>query len=98
MKKLPKLFSSKIENVNNNRKVFDSLKDYNIDIKDNNNLSLKDKLKELTSSNTYIFNKEVILVFKDKEVSCHIAGIVNNHIITMDNEIIKIKDLIDIKY
>ena len=109
MKKLPKIHEFKLSNnIHNNKKVFDSLKDNNLnEIKKNTNkisnnsdsiLSVKDKIKKLIQSNNYIFNTEVTLIFEDKEVDCHIAGVVNNHIITMDNEIIKIDDLKDIKY
>jgi len=100
MKKLPKVFKNDIKNIHNNKKVFDSTKDNNIEIsnKKEDIKSVKDKVKDLLKDNNYIFNKEVILVYKDKDLLCNIAGIVNNHIITMDNEIIKISDLIDIKY
>ena len=49
------------------------------------------------NQNNYIFNTKVVLVFQDKEISTSIAGIYNNHIITMDNKIISIDKLIDIK-
>ena len=106
MKKLPKIFQNEISsNIKNNKKVYDSLnnsleiikKDI---VKDNNNkiLTVKEKIKQLIKDNNYIFNKKVNLIFEQEEKECHIAGIVNNHIITMDNEIIKIDDLKDIKY
>ena len=60
-------------------------------------LSVNDKLKELINQNSYIFNTKVILVFFDHEEECQIAGVVNNHIITMDNRIIKVDSLKDIK-
>ena len=110
MKKLPKIFQNEVLiNVKNNKKVYDSLKDSvsvvnnkekKVIKKDNNKkiLTVKEKIKELVKGNDYIFNTEVTLVFDDSEKVCNIAGIVNNHIITMDNEIIKIDDLKDIKY
>lgn len=111
MKKLPKVFQNELKNnINNNKKVYDSLKDNGDkkEIKKNNKvikksndkktLTVKEKIKELIKGNNYIFNTKVTLVFEDKEKDCNIAGVVNNHIITMDNEIIKIDDLKDIKY
>ncbi len=110
MKKLPKIFQNEISNnVKNNKKVYDSLKDdrniannkeKKVIKKDISNkiLTVKEKIKELVKGNDYIFNTKVTLVFSDSEKECNIAGIVNNHIITMDNEIIKIDDLKDIKY
>ena len=110
MKKLPKIFQNEIsKSITNNKKVYDSLKDKdestikeNKSIKKNNTsnktLTVKEKIKNLIKSNNYIFNTKVTLIYNDHEKECNIAGIVNNHIITMDNEIIKIDDLKNIKY
>ena len=106
MKKLPKIFQNELSNtIKNNKKVYDSLdKEEKVEIKknikvnDKKILTVKEKIKELIKANNYIFNTEVTLVFEDSKRECHIAGIVNNHIITMDNEIIKIDDLRDIIY
>ena len=110
MKKLPKIFQNELgNNVKNNKKVYDSLKDNDDKViekekkvikKENDKkiLTVKEKIKELIKGNNYIFNTKVTLVFEDKELECNIAGVVNNHIITMDNEIIKIDDLKDIRY
>ena len=103
MKKLPKIYDSEIKSKKNNLSMYDSLK--NNDLKDtaNNfkidlsNLSVKEKLQKLMNQNNYIFNTKVVLVFQDKEINTSIAGIYNNHIITMDNKIISIDKLIDIK-
>ena len=109
MKKLPKIYQNELNlKHRNNKSVFDSLKDYNKEITnlevDNNsftdslkNLSVKEKIKALIDQNRYIFNTKVILIFSDHEKTCQIAGVLNNHIITMDNEIIKIDDLKNIK-
>ena len=111
MKKLPKIFQNDIsKTIKNNKKVYDSLKDKEevktLEIKktttkqinSKKTLTVKEKIKELIKSNNYIFNTKVKLIFNDHEKECHIAGVVNNHIITMDNEIIKIDDLKDIEY
>ncbi len=110
MKKLPKIFQNEVtSNIKNNKKVYNSLKDNEIKKtkeksvikkeKENTKiLTVKEKVKELIRGNNYIFNTQVTLVFDDHERECNIAGVVNNHIITMDNEIIKLDDLKDIKY
>ena len=111
MKKLPKIYQNEsIKKINNNKSVFDSLKDdLNIIDKEKNikeesqedlefkSLSVRDKLKELINQKSYIFNTKVSLVFSDHEESTQIAGVINDHIITMDNEIIKIDEVKDIK-
>ncbi len=96
MKKLPKIYHSEIKSKKNNLSMYDSLKNNNFKI-DLSNLSVKEKLQKLMNQNNYIFNTKVVLVFQDKEINTSIAGIYNNHIITMDNKIISIDKLIDIK-
>ena len=107
MKKLPKIYQNEIKNVKNNKEMFDSLKN---DLKSDfertnkafeddsfNKLSVKEKILALINQKSYIFNTKVVLIFQDSEKECQIAGVVNNHLITMDNKIIKIDDLKDIK-
>ena len=104
MKKLPKIYQSELNKVHNNREVFDSLKEEN-DSKPSktknsinyDTLSVREKIKELINQNSYIFNTKVKIIINNTEKECQIAGVVNNHIITMDNEIIKIEDIKDIK-
>ncbi len=107
MKKLPKIYQNELKGkVHTNKEVFDSLKeDVKIEKtkenkKYNNNydkLTVREKIKELINQNSYIFNTRVILYIDKEEKECQIAGVVNNHIITMDNEIIAIDDVKDIK-
>lgn len=110
MKNLPKIDKFEIKKNNNNKNVFDGSKEKDNVIleeeleedikKENKNLKLltvKEKLKELINQNSYIFNKKITLVFLDHEEICQIAGVVNNHIITMDNKIISVDSIIDIK-
>ena len=105
MKKLPKIYQNELNKINNNKTVFDSLKEIkekankvnNKKINNNSNiLTVKEKIKELTQKNNYIFNTKIKLIFNDHEKETSIAGIVNNYIITMDNEIINIDTIKDI--
>lgn len=99
--KKPKIFANKIEkNINNNREIFDSSKD-NLEITKPEiieDLSVIDKIQNLLNEPGYIFNKEVTIKTTDKEYITHIATIVNNHVITLDNDIINIDDILNIKY
>jgi len=107
MKKLPKIDKFEFNNkVNNNKRIFDSMKETDIikrcekkveQDKKYDKMTVHDKLKELINQSSYIFNTPVILVFASYEEACQIAGVVNNHIITMDNKIIKISDIKNIK-
>lgn len=110
MKKLPKIYQNEsVKKINNNKSVFDSLKEEIDNFEERSvtkesqeelefkSLSVRDKLKELINQKSYIFNTKVSLVFSDHEESTQIAGVINNHIITMDNKIIKIDEVKDIK-
>ena len=110
MKKLPKIYQNELDRkVCNNKKIFNGLKD---DIKKDEeigkeelkinderykDMTVGEKIKELINQKSYIFNIPVSLVFENREEKCQIAGVVNNNIITMDNKIVKISDLKDIK-
>ena len=106
IKKLPNIYKNPIDKkIRTNKTVFDSLKDEtvldNLEINEKstnyNNLSVREKIQELINQNNYIFNTKVSLIIGNTEKVCKIAGVVNNHIITMDNEIIKIDTVKDIK-
>jgi len=110
MKKLPKIYQNELDRkVCNNKKIFDSLKeevriyeenrDEQLKIIDEKykDMTVEEKIKELINQKSYIFNIPISLVFEDYEEKCQIAGVVNNNIITMDNKIIRISDLKDIK-
>lgn len=62
------------------------------------NLSIVDKIEKLLNRNGYIFNVDVIIKTKDKVYKTKIAGKVNNHLITLDNDIINISDIIDLEF
>ena len=94
-----KIFVNKInKNINNNQKYCDVLEDVkeinNID----NSISIDEKLDKLFNTNGYIFNTNVKIITSDKIYQTKIAGKVNNHIITLDNDIIDISSIKDIIY
>lgn len=107
MTKKPKIFENQIDKkINNNKEVFDSTKEVLdiINFKDDDNLeygsenSIIDKITKLLNTNGYIFNIDVLIKTRSKEYQTHIASVINNHIITLDNDIINIDDVIDIEY
>ena len=98
-----KIYVNKITKRINNNQNFCEIQELNnntTNIKENiNNDSLiKEKLNNLFNINGYIFNKNVEIITKNKKYSTKIAGKVNNYIITLDNDIINISDIMDINY
>ena len=99
-----KIFVNKFEKKVGNNQSFYDIKEENNDytlVKDNNKtinekLSVKEKIDKLLNRNGYVFNVDVKIITYNKEYQTKIAGKVNNHLITLDNDIINISDIKDI--
>ena len=110
--KLPKVFANKVSNIKNNRKVYYSEKDGNIQINksDNNEFINKHQLDSVVHSAD--INKKIIDLFKSptnvykvkanikiggKTVTKSLIGRTNSSLITLDDELINISDIEDIE-
>lgn len=97
MKDLPKVFHNKInKKINNNRKVFYSNNTYDESLEINSK-SVLQKINDIFVSPNYVYKANVEITLKDKKITRRIIGRNKNYIITMDNELIPILDIIDIK-
>jgi len=99
MKDLPKVFHNNVnKKFNNNSNVFYSCNDNrnlkNDDVYDKKNVL--QKINEIFSSPNYIYKANVEITLKDKKITKRIIGRNKNYIITMDNMLIPISDIIDI--
>ena len=97
MKDLPKIFHNKIDKkFNNNRSVYYSSNDNStneiVDTK-----TIKQKINDIFSSPNYVYKANVDITLKDKKITKRIIGRNKDYIITMDNDLIPIGDIIDIK-
>lgn len=97
MKELPKVFHNKIDKkFDNNKKVFYSndlqKEDRSVDKK-----TVIQKINEIFASPNYVYKANVEILLKDKKITKRIIGRNKNYIITMDNDLIPIVDIIDIK-
>lgn len=110
MVKKPKVFQNKIDKViKNNKTVFDSSKEEVLEIvkedvnKENNvdkvdsNSSVVDKITRLLNREGYVFNVPVCIITRDNKYETNIASVVNNCIITLDNDVIPLDDVLDIE-
>ncbi len=96
-----KVFQNKLDkDIGNNQKSFSISDDKKNNIKDdvtlNDDLTAKEKIEKLFNRNGYVFNVLVEIVTSKKTYHTKIAGKVNNHLITLDNDIICINDIQDI--
>lgn len=96
MKELPKVFHNKInKNFNNNRSFYYSNNEPIEEEKDTRTIT--QKINDIFSSPNYIYKANVEITLKDKKIVKRIIGRNKNYIITMDNDLISINDIIDIK-
>ena len=97
MKDLPKVFHNKIDKkIDNNRSVFYSNNTYNEDRTVDTRTVLQ-KINEIFSSPNYVYKANVEITLKDKKITKRIIGRNKNYIITMDNNLIPITDIVDIR-
>lgn len=97
MKDLPKVFKTNMnKNFNNNDSVYYSRNSMNKEeVKDTR--TVLQKLNDIFSSPNYVYKANVEITLKDKKLTKRIIGRNKDFIITMDNTLIPIKDIIDIK-
>lgn len=101
-KKLPKVFANKIEGKSgNNEDVYCSF-DKNETSNEERTSTLKgknvnQKINEIFNSNSYIYKADVKITLKNDIVHKRIVGRNATHLITIDNELIPITDIVDIE-
>jgi len=100
MKDLPKVFQNNIDKkFNNNSSVYYSSNDNRSlnteEVKDNR--TILQKINEIFSSPNYVYKANVEITLKDKKVTKRIIGRNKDFLITMDNTLIPISDIVDIK-
>ena len=97
MKDLPKVFQINInKEFKNNNSVFYSRNAITEDeVKESKNIL--QKINDIFSSPNYVYKANVEITLKDKKITKRIIGRNKNYIITMDNMLIPINDIVDIK-
>lgn len=98
-KKLPKMFVNKVDRaVGNNDKVFYSFKtDEERSVESTTTKNINQKIRDIFSSSNYVYKADVELNLNGKVVNKRIVGRNSTHLITIDNELIPITDIRDIK-
>jgi len=107
-KKLPSIYANKIDKtLNNNNKIYYSSKDER-NIIDKSDLkkdsyqeidgkNILQKINSIFNSSNYIYKADVKIILKDKTIEKRIIGKNKTHLITNENELIPISEIIDIK-
>lgn len=106
-KKLPGVYANKIDKtLTNNKKVdYSSSKEDSMarSSKEESNVStpgknIKQKIRDIFSSPRYVYKADVKITTKSGEVQKKIIGQNSTHLITIDNELISISDILDIGF
>ena len=104
-KKLPGVYANKIEN---NKKIdYSSKESEERNIKRENKIetairstekNINQKLSDIFNSPRYVYKAEVEIKMKDRTIVKKIIGQNQNQLITLDNELIPISDIVDINF
>lgn len=111
-KKLPKVFANKIDkDLKNNEKVYYNRGEEKVEEQKkevpkketkiesmSSKLNVQQKINKIFSSSRYVYKADVDITLKDGKISKRIIGRNRNGLITMDNELINIADIIDIEF
>lgn len=104
-KKLPKIYANKVEKThgNNSKVAYSSSDEIRAAIKENNDskipvMNINQKLNQIFNSTRYVYKADVVIVTKDGTINRKIIGQNNTHLITIDNELIPIADIVDIHF
>lgn len=101
-KKLPSIFANKIDKKleNNSRVCVTKNEDRNVIMEEvkPEKIDINKKLNKIFSSPKYVYKASVTITLKDKVITKKIIGKNGKNIITLDNELIPIEDILDIEF
>ena len=97
-KEIPKIYVNKIDKINNNKEVFYSYKDDNIEeINYPNKYDIQNKIDEIFRSNDFIYKKKLFIKTKYSEKYYTIISKSYDYLLTIDGEKIYIDNILEIK-
>lgn len=103
MKELPKIFANKIEKeMNNNRTYSISNNEEKKQIEEYKGIkigkNINQKINDIFASPSYVYKADVIITTDEGELTKRIIGKNGNNLITIDNELINIDKINDIRF
>lgn len=100
-KKIPKVFANNVNSDGNNEKVYHStdkvINDKKVVSKFSFEKNINQKINDIFNSSSYVYKADVLIKLKNETVTKRIVGRNSTHLITMDNELIPISDIVDIE-
>ena len=103
MRELPKVFANKIDKKLENNETFCVSKNQELKKEENDKIfkiekNIHQKINEIFSSPNYVYKADVIITTTEGDLEKRIIGRNGNSLITINNEIISIDRIIDIKF
>ena len=97
MKKLPNLYTNTFDKKIDNSIEYIKIKNENIETTDLSRYALNKKIEQIFKSKNYIYKIKVDIYYKDRTITENIIGKTKNNLITIDNKLLNIDDILDIK-
>ena len=95
---LPGIFANKVENDSNDLFSYAKKEEVIEEVKNEKiQPNIYQKIQKIFNSTNYIYKAEVLITTKDGKKTKKIIGKNNNNLITIENELISINDIIDIE-
>lgn len=99
MKELPRVFRNSINKDISNNKDYSMSKNKEREIKEEkNNINIYQKIKDIFSSYKYVYKADVVITTNEGVLKKTLIGKKDNNLITIDNELIDISTIKDIKF
>lgn len=96
MKKLPEIYKNNInKNINNNKKMC-ILKNVNEEIKEKT-VNIEEILSKIFNGIGYSYNIPILIETKNKKYETSLITKTKNNVVTIDNDIIPINEIVNIK-
>ena len=98
MSKLPELYTNSFDKKIDKSLDYITIKNDDTNITNSKNTTnIKEKINNLFKSKSYIYKINVLVSLKNEDINCTLIGKTKNNLITIDNKLISIKDIVDIK-
>ena len=97
MKKLPKLYTNTFNKKIDNSKDFTTIRDNIVEEDKLSTFDINKKIDMFFKSKDHIYKVNVLIKYSDREMNTTLIGKTNDNLITLDNKLIKISDIYDIK-
>lgn len=97
MKKLPKLYTNTFNKKIDNSIEFTRVKEKILEEDKLNKYDINKKIDMIFKSKNYVYKVNVLIKLNNKELNTTLIGKTNDNLITIDNKLIKISDIYDIK-